>query len=129
MIKFFQILIKFLCLSLKTALESGLYIHSVFIQKLELELRGRLRSSNKSQNLEKYNPKLTNDYIIEYRDLSKGVFFLCSIFYSMSLMVFMIELYLKRRHKKKSKVFEKRKINRLLLKHKNMNYLNKPRII
>ncbi len=85
---------KFLCLCFKTALESGLYIHSEFIQKLELELRGRLRSSNKSQNLEKYNPKLINDYIIEYRDLSKGVFFLCSIFYSMSLMVFMIKLYL-----------------------------------
>ena len=95
-----QILIKFLCLSFKTALESGLYIHSESILHLNHELQGRIRSSYKSQNLEKYNPKLMNDYIIEFRDLSKSVFFLCSIFYSMSLMVFMIELYLKQRHKR-----------------------------
>ena len=119
----------FLFLSLKTALESGLYIHSESILHLNYELRGRLRSSNKSQNLEKYNPNIINDYIIEYRDLSKGVFFLCSIFYLISLMIFMIELYLKQRHKSGSKVFENRRTNRLLPKHKNMNYLNKPRII
>ena len=76
-----------MCLSLKTALESGLYIHSESILHLHYELRGRLRSSVKSENLEKYNPKLINDYIIELRYLAKGVFFISSICYASFLCI------------------------------------------
>ena len=83
-----------MCLSLKTALENGIYIHSEFIQKLELELRGRLRSSNESQNLEKYNPNLINDNIIKLRDLLKGVFFITFLCYAIAIIVIIFEYFI-----------------------------------
>ena len=84
-----------LIFSLKIGIERGLYIHSEFIENLNHTLRGRFRSSNITQNLEKYNPNLINDYTIQLSDLSKGVFFLSYICYGISLFVFITEIYIK----------------------------------
>ena len=63
---------------------SDLYKQYFFVKRLREKLLGAFRAS--TQNLEKYNPNLINDYIIELRDLSKGAFFLNSIFYAISIL-------------------------------------------